>query len=122
MASCSVCLALFRIEVDPISWTGDVSLQTRVFLRGESPATDTDSLPTRVTTRYCPLMGHYHRFKRGDLVVIVSGRYEGHRGVVDSAVFQRTVDYPDEFAPGYHVVLEDGTVVTVRWDQVKPGN
>ena len=67
-------------------------------------------------------MGHYHRFKRGDLVVIVSGRYEGHQGVVDSAVFQRTVDYPDEFAPGYHVVLEDGTVVTVRWDQVKPGN
>jgi ribosomal protein L24 len=39
-------------------------------------------------------MGHYHRFKRGDLVVIVSGRYEGHQGVVDSAVFQRTVDYP----------------------------
>ena len=71
-----------------------MSIQTRVFLRGESPATDTDSLPTRVTTRYRPLMGHYHRFKRGDLVVIVSGRYEGHQGVVDSAVFQRTVDYP----------------------------
>jgi hypothetical protein len=42
--------------------------------------------------------------------------------VIDSAVFQRTVDWPEEFAPGYHVVLEDGTVVTVRWDQVKPGN
>ena len=64
-------------------------------------------------------MGHYHRFKRGDLVVIVSGRYEGHRGVVDSAVFQRTVDYPDEFAAGYHVVLEDGAVVTVRWSQLR---
>ncbi len=72
-----------------------------------------------MTVRYCPFMGHYHRFKRGDLVVIVSGRYEGHRGVVDSAVFQRTVDYPDEFAAGYHVVQEDGTVVTVRWSQLR---
>ncbi len=56
-------------------------------------------------------MGHYHRFKRGDLVVIVSGRYEGHQGVVDSAVFQRTIDYPDEFAPGYYrrgIILADG--------------
>ena len=63
-------------------------------------------------------MGHYYRFKRGDLVSIISGRYKGHTGVVDSAVFQRTVDYPDEYAPGYHVVLEDGNVATVRWDQV----
>jgi len=39
-------------------------------------------------------------------------------GIVDSAVFQRTVDYPNEYAAGYHVVLEDVRVVTVRWDQV----
>jgi hypothetical protein len=39
-------------------------------------------------------------------------------GVVDSAVFQKTVDYPEEYAAGYHVVLEDERVVTVRWDQV----
>ena len=64
-------------------------------------------------------MGHYYRFKRGDPVVIVSGHYKGHQGVVDSAVFQRTVDYPGEFASGYHVVLEEGPVTTVRWDQVK---
>jgi len=63
-------------------------------------------------------MGHFYRFKRGDLVTIVSGRYKGHTGVVDSAVFQRTVDFPDEYAPGYHVVLETGPVVTVRGDQV----
>jgi len=69
-----------------------------------------------VTTRYRPFMGHYYRFKRGDPVVIVSGSYEGYLGVVDSAVFQRTVDYPDEFAPGYHVVL-DGYVTTSRWGQ-----
>ena len=63
-------------------------------------------------------MGLYSRFRRGDPVSIVSGRYEGCTGVVDSAVFQRTVDYPDEYAPGYHVVLDTGPVVTVRWDQI----
>ena len=30
-----------------------------------------------------------------------------------------TYDYPLEYARGYRVVLEDGPVVTVRWDQVK---
>ena len=37
-------------------------------------------------------------------------------GVVDSAVFQKTVDFPNEYSAG--VVLEDERVVTVRWDQV----
>ena len=64
-------------------------------------------------------MGHFYRFKRGDRVTIICGRYAGATGVVDSAVFQRTVDYPDEYAPGYHVVLDKGPVVTVRWDQVE---
>ena len=39
-------------------------------------------------------------------------------GVVDSAVFQHTVDRPDKHAPGYHVLLDTGPVITVRWDQV----
>ena len=41
-------------------------------------------------------MGHFYRFKRGD----------------------RVTDYPDEYAPGYHIVLDSGPVVTVRWDEV----
>ena len=65
-------------------------------------------------------MGNYYRFKRGDRVTIISGRNKGIKGVVDSAVFQRTVDAPDEYAPGYHVVLDIGPVVTVPWDQVAP--
>ena len=64
-------------------------------------------------------MGHYYRFKRGDRVIITSGSYQGCRGTVDSAVFQRPVDQPDEYAPSYHVALDDGEVVTVRWDQVR---
>ena len=52
-------------------------------------------------------------------MTIVSGSYKGHTGVVDSAVFQRTADRPDEFAPGYHVILDTGPVVTVRWDQIR---
>ena len=67
-------------------------------------------------------MGHYYKFKRGDRVTIISGRYAGFRGAVDSAVFQRTIDYPDAFSPGYHVIISDGPVVTVRWDQVRAMN
>ena len=63
-------------------------------------------------------MGHHYRFKRGDRVSITWGRYVGTTGVVDTAVFQRTVDHPDEFAPGYHVVLDTGPVVTVRREQL----
>ena len=63
-------------------------------------------------------MGHHYRFQHGNPINIISGRYQGCTGVTESAVFQRTVDYPEEYAPGYHVVLDDGTVVTVRWDQV----
>ena len=44
-------------------------------------------------------MGHYYRFKRGDRVTITTGSYQGRTGFVDSAVFQRTVDQPDEYTP-----------------------
>jgi len=71
-----------------------------------------------MTTRYIPTVGQNYRFKRGDRMTITSGRYKGTVDAVDSAVFQRTADYPDEFAPGYHVVLDGGQMVTVRWDQV----
>ena len=64
-------------------------------------------------------MGHFYRFKRGDRVTITTGSYRRCTGVVDSAVFQRTIDHPEEVSPGYHVVLADDAVVTVRWDQVK---
>ena len=64
-------------------------------------------------------MSHNYRFKRGDRVRIQSGAYAGITGVVDSAVFQRTVDYPDDYAAGYHVMLDEEKVVTVRWDQIR---
>ena len=38
---------------------------------------------------------------------------------MDSAVFQKTADYPYEYHHGYHVYLDDGAIVTVRVDQVK---
>jgi len=71
-----------------------------------------------VTVGYIASVSHYYYVKRGDLVRIRWGRYAGAMGIVDSAVFQQTVDYPDNQHPGYHVVLEDERVVTVRWDQV----
>ena len=74
-----------------------------------------------MTTNYRQPVGHYYRFKRSDRVTIIWGRYKGCTGVVDSAVFQRTFDRPDEFAAGYHIVLdgEPRKVVSVRFDQVE---
>ena len=82
-------------------------------------AADTSPLSCCVTGSYNAHVSHNYRFKRGDPVRIGWGRYAGAMGVVDSAVFQKTVDYPDDYSAGYHVVLEDERVVTVRWDQVR---
>lgn len=57
--------------------------------------------------------------RRGDRVTITSGKYAGHHGIIESNVFQRTVDYHYEFANGYHVMLYSERLVTVRWDQVE---
>ena len=57
--------------------------------------------------------------RRGDRVTITTGKYAGHHGTVESNVFLRTVDYPDELSNGYHVMLDTEELVTVRWDQVK---
>ena len=72
-----------------------------------------------MATRYSAPVGYQWKFKRGDRVTIISGKYAGHQGVVDSAVFQGTVDYPDELAPGYHLILDDECVVTLRCDQLE---
>ena len=39
---------------------------------------------------------------------VTSGRYAGHLGTVESNVYQTTVDYPDEWANGHHVMLDSG--------------
>ena len=58
--------------------------------------------------------------RRGDRVRIISGKYAGHTGTVESNVYQRTVDYPDEFSDGYHVMLDSEELVTVRWSRWSP--
>jgi len=56
--------------------------------------------------------------RRGDRVRITTDKYAGHVGTIESNVYQKTVDYPDEWASGYHVMLDSEELVTVRWDQV----
>ena len=56
--------------------------------------------------------------RRGERVTIISGKYAGHSGTVESNVHQRTVDFPGELANGFHVMLDTEELVTVRWDQV----
>ena len=41
-------------------------------------------------------MSYQYRFKRGDWVKIISGKYSGATGTVDSKVFQRSMDCPGE--------------------------
>ena len=55
--------------------------------------------------------------RRGDRVRTTSGNYAGHSGTVESNVYQRTVDWAEEFANGYHVMLDTEVLVTVRWEQ-----
>ena len=40
-------------------------------------------------------------------------------GTVGSNVYQRTVDYPDEWFNGFHIMLDTEKLVTVRWEQVE---
>ena len=63
-----------------------------------------------VIVSYLPHVSHNYRFKLGDRARIQWGRFASRMGVVDSAVFQRTVNYPNEYAAGYHVVLDDERV------------
>ena len=55
---------------------------------------------------------------RGDRVTITTGKYAGHSGIIESNVYQRTVDYPEEWHNGHHVMLDSEKLVTVRWEQV----
>lgn len=47
--------------------------------------------------------------------MVTGGKYVGHRGTIEANVYQRTVDYPDEWANGYHGMLDTERLVTVRW-------
>ena len=51
--------------------------------------------------------------KRGDRVKITSGQYAGNLGTIESNVYQRTADYPDEWNNGFHVWLDTEKLVTV---------
>ena len=57
--------------------------------------------------------------RRGDRVTITTGKYAGHTATIESDVYQRTVDYPDELANGFHVMLDSEVLVKVRWEQVE---
>ncbi len=57
--------------------------------------------------------------RRGDRVTITTGKLIGHQGTVESNVYQRTVDFPDEWFNGHHIMLDTEELVTVRWEQVE---
>ena len=56
--------------------------------------------------------------RRGDWIKITTGKYAGNNGKVESNVYQKTVDDPDECHNGFHLMLDSEKLVTVRWEQV----
>ena len=57
--------------------------------------------------------------RRGDRVRIINGKYAGLTGTVESNVYQRTADFPDDLANGHHIMLDTEELVTVRYEQVE---
>jgi len=58
-------------------------------------------------------------FRRGDRVTVHVDQYDGASGTMNSVVFQRTYDQPNDFCHGYHLVLDCGTVITVSKFQME---
>ena len=73
---------------------------------------DTPSFPSCLTVPY--RLAHGMDAEPGDRVKITTGKYAGHTGIFEANVYQRTVDYPEEWNNGHHVMLDTGEVVTVR--------
>ena len=46
-------------------------------------------------------------------------KYAGCRGTVKSNLYQKTADYPGEWASEPLVMLDSEELLTVRWDQVE---
>lgn len=55
---------------------------------------------------------------RGAKVMVKSGRHAGKAATVEANVYQKSVDYPDEYGTCYHLTLADGSWATVRAQQV----
>ena len=59
------------------------------------------------------------KYGPGDRVRIIRGANGGISGTVDSLVGQVMVGGRSVTGPGYNVVLDDGQVATIKWDEVE---
>ena len=60
-----------------------------------------------MAARYRPRVSYYCRFKLGDRVAIISGRYAGRRALWIAPCSKRPWDWPEEHASGYHVAVDE---------------
>ena len=56
--------------------------------------------------------------RRGDRLKITNGKYAGQLVTIENKVYERTVDYPDEYLNDFNVMLDTEGLVTVRWEQM----
>ena len=59
-----------------------------------------------------------NELSRGTKIRIVRGSYAKRTGTIDSKIYGRTVDHPDQMSIGYGVILDDGEWILVKQDQV----
>ena len=56
--------------------------------------------------------------RRGDRLKITHGKYAGQLVTIENKVYERAVDYPDEYLNDFNVMLDTEGLVTVRWEQM----
>ena len=59
------------------------------------------------------------RYGRGDRIRIIRGVKGGETGTVESLVGQMVVDGRSVTMPAYHVVLDVGHIITIKWDEIE---
>ncbi len=58
-------------------------------------------------------------FGRGDRVLVLGGLHGGITGTVERFVAELTTNGYNVTEHGYRVVLDDGQMVSVKWDEVE---
>lgn len=58
-------------------------------------------------------------FDRGDRVLVLGGPRDGNTGTVERFVAELTTNGDNLTEHGYRVVLDDGQMVSVKWDEVE---
>jgi len=109
------CPALIGTHLSANRRSPETRVSARVGLWLESPS-DNTTFPRRITGPHGWPMQRMRR--RGDRLKITNAKYAGQLVTIENKVYERTVDYPDEYLNDFNVMLDTEGLVTVRWEQM----